>query len=128
MLRTCLCSHYRQQFAIDDNQLVKASGFTVCPHCEGVLKAADHFTNADATNLTVAHHAERTPPVRLTTKPTSKTISKNEVADLLDDWIQVNNKSSTATSIHNNHWSWGAACIVAAIILLLQLIYLWLLS
>lgn len=123
-----VCPHCQTQLWVKDAQLNVAQGFVVCSHCEGLFQARSHLVDtpegttpeslpAAITDAKLVHNIG--PQVR-----THKTLSKNEIADLLDDMLPAAAKTEAAPAAPKAGFNWTLASLVALTVLIMQLFYL----
>lgn len=150
----CVCPHCKTRLWVKDTQLNVAQGFVVCRKCEGLFQAKNHIAetpkNIDpslllnaVTDTKLVHSIG--PQVR-----TRKTLSKNEIADLLDNMLvsDARNSAKAATAVkmksaskpqppqipgpapmpvqelRKDGFNWTLATLVALTVLIMQLFYL----
>ncbi|UOO76644.1 hypothetical protein LVJ85_11655 [Neisseria sp. Dent CA1/247] len=153
----CVCPHCKTRLWVKDTQLNVAQGFVVCRKCEGLFQAKNHIAetpkNIDpslllnaVTDTKLVHSIG--PQVR-----TRKTLSKHEIADLLDNMLvtDARNSAKAATAakmkgpaqpapaipasgpmpVHmpqqepkKDGFNWTLATLVALTVLIMQLFYL----
>lgn len=132
-----VCPHCKTQLWVKDNQLNVAQGYVVCSKCEGLFQAKHHtrempknvkpgqLPNA-ITDVKLVHSLG--PQVRK-----QKTMSKHEIADLLDNMLPAAVKQEAANQTAATHknakegFNWTMASMVALTVLIMQLFYLFLL-
>lgn len=123
-----ICPHCQTQLWVKDAQLNVAQGFVVCSRCEGLFQARSHLSEMPknvkpgqlpnaVTDAKLVHNIG--PQVR-----SRKTLSKSEIADLLDDMLPADAKSKTAPAAAKPGFNWTLASLVALTVLIMQLFYL----
>ncbi|MCP1661038.1 MJ0042-type zinc finger domain-containing protein [Neisseria perflava] len=120
----CTCPHCQTRLWVKDAQLNVAQGFVMCAKCEGLFKAKDHADSvqdpAEADTLPAAVTNVRLVHDIGTQVRQRKQLSRNEIADLLDG---VTLSSSTGAA-KSSGFNWTLACLIALIVLIMQLCYL----
>ncbi len=124
------CPHCHTQLWVKDTQLNIAQGFVVCSQCEGLFQAKDHTRQANPkikpgqlpNAVTDMHLVRKVGP----TARTKKTMSKAEIADLLDSMIATEKPAADAAakSAKSSEFNWTMATLVALTVLIMQLFYL----
>lgn len=128
-----VCPHCKTQLWVKDSQLNIAQGFVACSKCEGLFQAKDHLRGTPE-NI----QPGQLPPAvsdtklihRLGTRVRGrKTLSKQEIADLLDNVLPADAKAkaAAATGQPKPATNWTLATLVALTVLIMQLFYLMLL-
>lgn len=129
----CACPHCKTQLWVQDNQLNVAQGFVMCSKCEGLFQAKNHVRDTPenmrpgqlpnaVTDVKLVHNLG--PQVR-----TRKVISKNEIADLLDNFIPADKSEPAPVKAKAAAgFNWTMASLVALTVLIMQLFYLILLQ
>ncbi|MDO5638361.1 MAG: hypothetical protein Q4G28_00650 [Neisseria sp.] len=124
-----VCPHCQTRLWVKEAQLNVAQGFVVCSQCEGLFQARSHLVatpdDADAeslppavTDVKLVHNIG--PQVR-----SRKTLSKNEIADLLDEMLPAAAKArADAPAAKKEGFNWTLASLVALTVLIMQLFYL----
>ncbi|WP_416191520.1 MJ0042-type zinc finger domain-containing protein [Neisseria sp. CCUG12390] len=123
----CTCPHCHTNLWVKDAQLNVAQGFVVCRKCEGLFKAKDHpaVPNAPlqpetlpdaATDVRLVHSIGAQIRQR-------KQLSRNEIADLLDNVIHESKKHAAQTRPKEG-FNWTLASLIALTVLIMQLFYL----
>ena len=127
-----VCPHCQTRLLVKEAQLNVAQGFVVCSQCEGLFQARTHLAEAEAddspenlapavTDAKLVHNIG--PQVR-----SRKTLSKSEIADMLDDMLPAAAKAQTAPAAPKAGFNWTLASLVALTVLIMQLFYLILLQ
>lgn len=146
----CVCPHCKTRLWVKDTQLNVAQGFVVCRKCEGMFQAKNHIgetpKNIDPSLLLNAVTDTKLVHSIGAQVRTRKTLSKHEIADLLDNMLVNDARSSSkaAVAAMNNTpkpaahgpkpspapapakegFNWTLATLVALTVLIMQLFYL----
>lgn len=127
-----VCPHCQTRLWVKEAQLNVAQGFVVCSQCEGLFQGRTHLTEA-----TPSDNPESMPPAVTDAKlvhnigpqvRSYKTLSKSEIADLLDDMLPTAAKTQAVPTIKKEGFNWTLASLVALTVLIMQLFYLILLQ
>ncbi|ASK27186.1 MJ0042-type zinc finger domain-containing protein [Neisseria chenwenguii] len=124
----CTCPHCATNIWVNDSQLSVAKGFVVCTKCEGLFKAKENLADLkgqiqtkplpSATND--KRQEKHTPP-----KAPERRLSRNELADLLDNVITTSNAANAAAAVQEKEGvNWTLAVMIALTVLIMQLFYL----
>ncbi|UOO82339.1 hypothetical protein LVJ83_02365 [Uruburuella testudinis] len=123
-----VCPHCQTQLWVKNAQLNVAQGFVVCSRCEGLFQARNHITEAPA------HTAPEALPPAITDAKlvhtigpqvrSRKTLSKNEIADLLDGIPPAGTAPAPPPAATQTGFNWTLASLVALTVLIMQLFYL----